>query len=821
MAEDEKIINVALRYTTNGADEAARQNKIIEESTKKIASSEDSLKRNAQGWVVVGESARKADLELNKIFGTQQKIINGWTVLGKAGDVMGFDPAKAVGDHARLTTSLENELRIMKSLKETGRELSQVGQSFTIVGGIFTAAAVADAKAYVNYVGQTTKLGAEWLSAEERIKKANLEIGESTARVILPAVQEGAVLMERIAQIAESHPWLVQGIVGAGGIFLALGAATKVIGEIAKVTADMGLLLSKLGLKQAESLAGEGAAAAGAGGVGATLGTVALYATAVIIGAEIGAALGNWLGKIIYGESYKKQNIGDALVTLEKIFQLPWVGLASILNKMGPAMQGVARAIMDTLNSFDAFLGKIVGASQYKETAAAGGTGEQDVVSQQAVQSFINYQKELNAAQENYSEQRSEIIKTHEEEIANLTQQYEQQRAGIISAAEQQISRLSRDYNVQKTQAAANYAANEVKAADDYNRQQAQAAQSFQASIQKSERDFHNQQKLAAVQHQRDMAKLEAEHNNRMADLAASRDALGLVKEQRKYQQDVTERNSDFQLQQSQRAQEHAQQIADMRSAFNAQRAEAAENYKRQRADAAAAYAQQQAEAQANYQRAVADARAAESQRLAQLDQQHKAEMQKVDQQEKEKLSKLDQAYKKQVDQLQTAFIDRLRALDSTILGDSVAFEKYMQSEALQFRQWLENFKASAQTGNTPTVTNANTPKSGKPVNTTTVFQSHAQGGYVTFHGNGEDGRAEFVANNTTTRAAENIIGSRLTQAGLLSAIMAGRNAAIGGGQKTMQINVTGRSLSVSEIRNEVDSALNSKLSDLLPAFGA
>lgn len=843
MADEDKVINVAIKYTTPGADDAAKVSSNVKEANKAVAqdakvaaeaieksntaiskSAIESLQAMQKQKVSVAALIKEYEaleveaekynklLEYNKDSPVYNEAMGGIKsrmaeieaeaqrrvdaaapktpvnaglpiVQDQAGQV-----DKVRSNFERLNKETE---KYYHNLKQAGVELTQVGNILSVGGGLLTAGAMANAQNYVTYMGKTTELSSKWLAAQERIKKANLEIGESTASVILPAVQAGAELMERVAEIAESHPWLVQGVLGAGGIMLALGAATKVIGEITKVVADLGLMLGKAGLMQTmNSLGGVGAGeympggsaaskifgkTASEFGVSGTVAIAAMSVAAIYLGSE---ALGNWLGKQMYGDKWENQNVGDAMVTLTKIFQLPWLGLASILDKMGPSMQGVVQWILETANAAQKLVGDVTGASQYKRKA------EDEDTSQQMTQAFIDYQEAVSEAQSNYSEQRKQIIADSESEIVNVTKQYNDQRASVIASAEKQIAGMISSYQQSANKAASSYKENEKKATDSYN-----------DSVAKAQRDFEINQRRAAQAHQREMARLAEQHDDRMQALAASRDALGLVKEQRSYQREKSQKEQDYQTQRQQAQEDQQLRLADMRQAFIKQRAEAKQAYEQQRAEALQALQQR-----------VADARASEAERLAQLAAQHKADLLRIEQQEEEKLAKLDESYKKQVDQMQTSFIDRLRALDPTILGDAAAFEKYMQSQALAFRQWLENFKAQASAGSKTTAG---------------VIGSHAAGGYAVFQGNGEDGREEFVMGSDLTRAAENALGGRLSQAGALSAIMAGRMMSSGAGGKSLQITVQGRSLTTQEIRNEISNALDMKLADLLPAFGA
>ncbi len=688
-----------------------------------------------------------------------------WSQQGAA-DV-GNSTQQLLQNHRAYNQELAQTEHYYRSLRQAGRELGFVSREVTLAGTVLTAALVLDANNYVKTVGATTKIGAEWLASENRIKQANLEIGQSAATVILPAMQKVASITESIAGIVQANPWIISTAVTAGGILTAVGAIGFIVSRIITVIADLGLLLGKLGLSaagaEAASAGGTAATGAGLGAGGAALGTVVLTASSVIIGAEIGQALGNWLGQLIYGQSYKQQNIGDAIVTALRIAELPALEIQKGMAKLFPSLDSAANKWLDTANQFNALIGKLLGASQINTTAGPGGAS---VIPQQAVTEFTNFQQQMQQAEQTYDQQRLDIVKSTEQQMADSTANYENQRSNIVDTTEQT---LARD--------AANFALSQKNALTQY-----------QDQVAKEERNFRQQEINSAKSHALQLQQLAATHNQRINDLAAARDALGLVKEQQSYQLQVSQSNSQFALQQQQAKQAFQTQMADQRQA-----------YEQQRAQALAAYNQQVADAQAN-----------EAQQLARLDAQHQLEMAKLQQQEQDKLQKLDASYKKQVDAYQKAFVDRINAIDSAILGDTAAYNAYLANQAIAFQNWIHAFEANSA-ASAPSLSGVSGSAGG-----------YASGGYVSFKSPGEDGKPEYVLSHKTTRSLESAIGGKLSQANILSAIMSGRAGGLaGGGPNSVQIKVESRNLTLSEIRYAAETILNQRLGELIPAMGA
>ena len=101
-----------------------------------------------------------------------------------------------------------------------------------------------------------------------------------------------------------------------------------------------------------------------------------------------------------------------------------------------------------------------------------------------------------------------------------------------------------------------------------------------------------------------------------------------------------------------------------------------------------------------------------------------------------------------------------------------------------------------------------------------TTSTPHQAGGWTTMSGPGEDGKPEYVLSNPTAMALQSKLGS-LSQANLLSAVLAGRGGGSGGQSgSNVHITVQGGSLTMSQVYEAMDNMMDQKLGDLLPAFG-
>lgn len=769
-----------------------------QQGAEDVAAAQDKI---TQGWKSQQEQIPLTGAEADKFY--QQQYAS-WDTLGR--DFDNFQKTYNAGTQENVrqsdgfTRSLGGGLQQFRAMRYEFMAMQQIGTIFTVIGAAITGTLVKSANDFVKTMGTINSTSLEWMQTQQSIKDSWTEIGGVVAQVMLPGLREAATIMKSVADFAQQHPELVSAALTIGGIMTAIGAITMLVGRIGMIMVELQYLSTVMGGAGGAAGVGgmlgrlSGGAAGGAiGGALSTLGTVTIVATSLIIGAEVGSLIGNAIAQEIYGKDYKQQNIGDALMTAVRLTETPINLFGKLVASIDPQLTNFANSITLAYDKVNNTIGGLIGATGYGGGAAGAGAPSQTLVTQQEAQLVMQYEQQMADATKNYEQQRADTVQQSEQQMAEATQQYEQQRADTVAQFEQQMAQQARDFAEQQARAQRDFTEQQDKALRDYNEQ-----------VAKSNRDFQVSQANAARSHQLELQRLEEEHNTRMQDLISARDALGVVKEQQSYVAQVNQSNAQFDLQRSEAAQQHAMQLADMK-----------QNFMQQRADALAAYNQQRQDALDAYNQRVADEQQQEADRLAQMDANHKLEMAKLAQQEQDKLQKLTDAYNKQVDTIQSAFVDRLDALDSTIFASTQNFISFMTQAAADAAKMLqqEQQDIAMLQGSSSLLT---------------LPPGKAYGGYAPYGlyrlgdtPGGGPGGPEYVLNSQTTRLAERIMGGSLTQQNLLAALMG--NKGVGGG--TMQGNVTvvvqGRSLTVTEVRQEVAQAINMTLGELLPSFGA
>lgn len=722
-----------------------------------------------------------------------------------------------------LNTELDKTNVSFRDIRYGLRGLEQVGMLMTAAGAGLTAAFVLPANEFVKTMGYADATSAQFLETQNQIKTSEFEIGQTAAQVMLPALKAGADIMDRVAQVVQSNPWIVQAALGVGTVLTVVGAITAIVSKLILAAAEIheaiaSGILTKIGIGAVGAEAGTAATAGEAGAAGAGTGAAAAAGVPVL---PILAGLGLQLGLLAGETRVSIAGFEGLLTAIEKIDPAAQTGIEAFrkwYNEMVNAAHNlpIIGGLFPEMGGGAPSPSTAEGATVLGQNVPVGVSPEQYM---QGMKEFDNYQKQITDAQARYDDQRLQITNQYGQQVADATASYESQRAQVITNYEDQVAKTERDFALQQQKAAEQYALQRQQSISQYNLQEKNRAQ----------------------QHAEEMATLTTNFNRKLEDDAANRDAYAMVKDQQNYQDQVQQKNEQYKDQQSQ-----AKSELDLRLKDDAQR-----------------YALERKYAQIEEQNRLADMAQAEQDRLAQMDAQHVLEMQKMAQQEQDKLAALDQNYQKEVDTLKTAFTDRLNAINPIILGDQAQFENAMKAQASAFASWISNYEqnvsntplfSAATAGQTtsgtigegstaggygsPTTPGAGSIYTYNPATGTygwsggggsgsTRTRAYQEGGYAPFGlyklgdaPSGGPGGTEFVMNAATTRKAEQMMGGALTQESILNAMLASRMGTTGLRGGSVNVSVQSRSLSLAEVRDEINLAVDMKLGELLPAFG-
>jgi hypothetical protein len=229
------------------------------------------------------------------------------------------------------------------------------------------------------------------------------------------------------------------------------------------------------------------------------------------------------------------------------------------------------------------------------------------------------------------------------------------------------------------------------------------------------------------------LRELELGHNDRVDELTANRDALGLVLEQRKHDRDREEVNRQTNIEIAKRRADLAIRLQDLQANFAAERAQK--------------QAQFMLDLQENEAKRQADLKAEREH--------YSAQVQEIAQNRAAQLRELAMQHNEERKRIRENFIAKVRDLDASLLNEQ---QKKRQAYSLMMND-LDRFLADYR----------NNLGSGLRTGGGAVPQ-FAAGGY-TPDGLIRSHRKEFIANQSTTRMLERLIGGRLSQQNVIAAV--------------------------------------------------
>ncbi len=608
-------------------------------------------------------------------------------------------------------------------LRDVGEKLNQVGSMLSRVGTNITTPIFGALNAFLQTANQADPIATRWRSAQLEIERSYMRIGAVATNELLPAIEAAARLMDTVADFVERNP-------GAISLALGTGITAKIGGAVLQTG---GTILTSLGaLKSLGLLGGSATGTAAGGGALATIGTALTAISPALL--TIASVLGGiGLGAGVYeGMARSKWGQDMGLATLNQYATVGANILGDLFSNISTALGLLDETEAERKTTiFTAMIAKITGAidenSPLWQSALSmlpsetAGTA-QPMISQEALDAYQRYQEQIASLEEQYGEQRSAIVEQYAKQRAQLEAQYEQQRAVYIQRFQQQ----------------------EADALEDYYASRAEAAQDYQIDVQRAEKD-----------HQRQMRDLLKDHQQRMSDLTDARDALGLVREERAYEDERQQAEEEYQIEMKRRSEDFARQLQQMENQFRIQR-----------------------------ERRIRDF----NQQLEEMAAQHEQQMALLQQQEVETLQELERGYEEQKQLLAKSLRETVLTIDANLIGGQAELQARSAKLLSDFKQWLESVQL-------------NMPGTGFQSN---YYQSgifgRAIGGYADngIYRLGEAGR-EFVLNNRATRAAEQIMHGRLTQDGLVATL---------GGRQMMHVTVNTGGLSMSQIRQVVENEL-------------
>lgn len=624
-----------------------------------------------------------------------------------------------------------------------------------IVGGAFL-----EANNYVTNTKESTQATREWTAATEELAKARKRVDVVLLKEALPLLQKAAELATKASKFVEKNPEIVGAALKVGAVMAALGAIGMAVTTGIKLVADAAyiasvateLVAAKLHDKAANkellaagmknkagvtntandlrkafglTTAAEAGGAVGAGGIAATVATViAVILAGVGVGLivnEVAARLGikgfTKTNQFLTGGAYSAgkvigKTLGQDDATIERkslIFAAVVGRLTGAIDSSSPLWQKATKKIEETNEALDGL-----------------GVGDN---AEAIVQAWETWQDEIKRIQEDGTKQSLKIVEDARQKEIDSAIKYRNTVQDIMQSSSGNIASIISNYATQMQEAEVQYGVDRANILKDSNE-----------TIRNIEKD-----------HQEEQRRLFEEHNSRVADLVSSRDALGLVKEERAYiqQREEAERSVNEQIKEQKR--ETALQLQEL----------------------ATRYAQERAQKQAQYQQDLAAEYANRAQRLKEAQLAHQAELTEIRNAKQQQLNELQRAMRDERIKARQGYIDTIRDLDAALLGEKNLRKTYYANMLSDAQQWMQQYRATL---------------GGSTLNATATggVAIRDSGGYAGkgIYGLAMNGQREFVLSGSSTKAAEQVIGGSLSQDSMLQAF-----AALSSMRKGLQYN--------------------------------
>lgn len=377
--------------------------------------------------------------------------------------------------------------------------------------------------------------------------------------------------------------------------------------------------------------------------------------------------------------------------------------------------------------------------------------------------SYLELTEKLEILADETGEKREQIETTHSLNILDHDLKFATQRENILSNLNIDLVTIETNIAEERQDAMQDFFETTKEAEEDYYESRAEAAAQHDLETQRAE-----------ASHQKDMRRMREDSEANQLKAVRARDAIALLEEKRGYEKSRSRAEEDHAIEMARRNQDFARQLIQMEKSFSEQQATRQKAYQAQ----IAALEKRLAEERARLQKAAEET-------LEELDESRVKELRGlVDHKEKE-LTTLETEDTKQEQELRKSHKQRIedskKAFQTEITNARTNWRDKLREAGFWNGEELQEYRSfrRASLGTLKSfVAQANIALQGLRV-PSFGGRNYQTGGYAGFglYNLGEEGD-EFVMSNRTTKAAEQLLGGRLTQEGILAGLSAtGRGA--------------------------------------------
>jgi hypothetical protein len=203
--------------------------------------------------------------------------------------------------------------------RESMAKLTEVGGKMALLGAGILAPLTLAMNKYVSTMKDTEPASKRIAELSKKWEESQVRLGRVTAEIVLPALEKGAAMLEKVITFAEKNPGVVQAALTIGTTLVVLGGLIATTAQLVSTVATIQGLAAAAGLAMggggaAAGVAGAGAVAAGGGLTAAIVAAAPFIATAMAV--MLAANMTLWIMNGLLGTN---QTWADILTTVRNL----------------------------------------------------------------------------------------------------------------------------------------------------------------------------------------------------------------------------------------------------------------------------------------------------------------------------------------------------------------------------------------------------------------------------------------------------------------------------------------------------------------------
>lgn len=628
-------------------------------------------------------------------------------------------------------------------------------RDIVIAGTALWAPIIAGAQSYAKQIEKMddyTEATAEaWLAQTRQLENARLRIGRVSAQVLQPYLEDVTRLANQAAGFIERHPGLIEAALKTGVAVTTVGVLGTLVTQGVKLVVDVKFVAASatiaLAARQMDDAANKMLAASTGQQFGLGVGTAAsrterltalleryLFTTPFrqnVAGRWYDPRTGRYVsqgavtGSRLASGAAGLAGIGAGITAIDLSYQIAKglrdAGLGNIASNFAPLL-GVAGPIASVGTSLERLVN---GLNNLDEGAKKGS------------EAVVNFAVDMERLQREGEGTR--IILQLQRDLAESARKYAEDRKDAIEGADAETLAIQNRYSDRITDAWRTMVDSIEDITRNYNKQAARDQEDYLEDRRKTVKDANKRAQDEEAKFQERLRQLRLDHEERVDELVRARDALGLVKEERRYQREVDEATRAHQLVMQRERRETVERLQEIDRRYAIERRRRYEDY-----------VNRIQEEQERYEKAKEEAA-----------KQREEELQANREALKDKLDELRVAYEQEKREAVNAAYEKVVLLRGAYDAELRLRQQYhgliLQSTDEFLRRMLESFQINMNNlqveGTVPT---------------------RQAGGYSAGTGLHRLHMGEYVMSRNLTSAAEKALGGRLTNQRLMSALTGG-----------------------------------------------